>query len=86
MPAGAPDLVHLSPPPGPGPDPRPFLRATENTVYRFISDYKARLAEPIATLAVKGETVYRVRVRGAAAGDQRCQGRQCRSVDSIGWP
>ncbi len=27
--------------------------------------------EPIATLAVKGETVYRVRVRGAAAGDQR---------------
>ena len=27
--------------------------------------------EPIPTLAVKGETVYRVRVRGAAAGDQR---------------
>ncbi len=27
--------------------------------------------EPIATLAVKGETVYRVRVRGAVAGDQR---------------
>jgi purine catabolism regulator len=25
-PAGAPELVHLSPPPGPGPDPRPFLR------------------------------------------------------------
>ena len=27
--------------------------------------------EPIASLAVKGETVYRVRVRGAAAGHQR---------------
>ena len=26
MPAGAPSLTHLSPPPGPGPDPRPLLR------------------------------------------------------------
>jgi NADH-quinone oxidoreductase subunit M len=35
--------------------PRPFLRVTENTVDRFISDYKARLAEPDAPPHLRGQ-------------------------------
>ncbi|HEU5055450.1 MAG TPA: NADH-quinone oxidoreductase subunit M [Kofleriaceae bacterium] len=35
--------------------PRPFLRVTENTVDRFISDYKARLAEPDGPPHLRGQ-------------------------------
>jgi len=35
--------------------PRPFLRVTENTVDRFISDYKTRLAEPDAPPHLRGQ-------------------------------
>jgi NADH-quinone oxidoreductase subunit M len=35
--------------------PRPFLKVTENTVDRFINDYKARLAEPDGPPHLRGQ-------------------------------
>ena len=35
--------------------PRPFLRVTENTVDRFISDFKSRLAEPDGPPRLRGQ-------------------------------